>query len=124
MKRFYYLIVLLIGLTMVQSCEDDCTQDAYCALLSSSDYGKTLSAKGGEKVYVCHNGETLYISVNALQAHLDHGDTEGECSTLSSTGLEFKDGAVVEIPCDYELPFIHVTTNGTQWWYGKPNDRP
>lgn len=32
------------------------------------------------KVSVCHNGNvTLCISVNALQTHLDHGDTLGPC---------------------------------------------
>ena len=33
-----------------------------------------------EKVYVCHNGNTVCVSVNALKAHLDHGDKLGECS--------------------------------------------
>lgn len=32
-----------------------------------------------KKVSVCHNGHTICISVSALQTHLDHGDTEGEC---------------------------------------------
>ncbi|MBT8273242.1 MAG: T9SS type A sorting domain-containing protein [Bacteroidia bacterium] len=32
------------------------------------------------KVLVCHNGDkTLCISVNALETHLDHGDTLGPC---------------------------------------------
>ena len=39
---------------------------------------------GENKTYVCHvkgNGETVTICVNdnAIQAHLDHGDTLGEC---------------------------------------------
>ena len=33
-----------------------------------------------KKVTVCHKGkETISISVNALQAHLDHGDIVGDC---------------------------------------------
>ena len=32
-----------------------------------------------KKVYVCHNGNTLCISVNAIQTHLDHGDELGSC---------------------------------------------
>lgn len=32
-----------------------------------------------DKVEVCHDGKTLSISVNALEAHLAHGDTEGPC---------------------------------------------
>ena len=32
------------------------------------------------KVSICHNGKnTLCVSINALQAHLDHGDTMGSC---------------------------------------------
>jgi len=31
------------------------------------------------KIPVCHNGHTIYISENALQAHLNHGDCIGEC---------------------------------------------
>ncbi len=35
---------------------------------------------GGEKVDICHNEKkTMNISVNALPAHLDHGDFVGTC---------------------------------------------
>lgn len=34
-----------------------------------------------KKAYVCHNGNTLCVSVNAVQAHLNHGDYLGECTT-------------------------------------------
>lgn len=34
-----------------------------------------------KKAYVCHNGNTLCVSVNAVQAHLNHGDYLGQCST-------------------------------------------
>jgi len=38
-----------------------------------------------KKVTICHKGkETITISINALPAHLGHGDTEGACSTGSS----------------------------------------
>ena len=41
------------------------------------------------KVWVCHrkgNGGsvTIRVSVNALPAHLKHGDTQGLCATLAS----------------------------------------
>lgn len=32
------------------------------------------------KVYICHNGNTICVSINAIQAHLDHGDELGQCS--------------------------------------------
>jgi hypothetical protein len=32
-----------------------------------------------KKVKVCHKGKTIEISVNALDAHLAHGDYKGPC---------------------------------------------
>jgi hypothetical protein len=31
------------------------------------------------KVLVCHNGTTIFVSRNALESHLAHGDTLGPC---------------------------------------------
>jgi hypothetical protein len=31
-------------------------------------------------VPVCHNGNTLFVNIAALPAHLSHGDTGGPCS--------------------------------------------
>ena len=33
-----------------------------------------------KKAYVCHDGNTICISVNTVQTHLDHGDLLGECN--------------------------------------------
>jgi hypothetical protein len=33
----------------------------------------------GRKVLVCHNGHTIFISKNAVPAHLRHGDALGPC---------------------------------------------
>ena len=33
----------------------------------------------GGKLPVCHKGKTLWIGINGIQAHLDHGDCIGEC---------------------------------------------
>jgi len=55
---------------------------------SSSDgdgtAGDGTGEDGGKKVTVCHkpdskNPVTIEISINALQAHLNHGDHEGPC---------------------------------------------
>jgi hypothetical protein len=37
-----------------------------------------------DKVTVCHRGHTLEISRNALEAHLNHGDTLGPCNVTPS----------------------------------------
>jgi len=38
----------------------------------------------GNKVTVCHNGNLISVSINALAAHLAHGDCIGECSSGSA----------------------------------------
>lgn len=35
--------------------------------------------RGREKVEICHNGQTITVARPAVQAHLNHGDTEGPC---------------------------------------------
>lgn len=37
------------------------------------------SAEQNQKVTICHNGNTIQVDDNALQAHLNHGDSEGAC---------------------------------------------
>lgn len=44
-------------------------------VLSASLLVAVLAANaGGEKVKIMHNGHVIEVSVNALPAHLDHGD--------------------------------------------------
>ena len=38
-----------------------------------------LWADGVKNVTICHKGKEMTVSINALQAHLNHGDTEGPC---------------------------------------------
>jgi len=105
MKKVLVVLLLVMG---VVSCEkDDCKQEAFCQKISVRN---TV-----ESVEVCHNGQTISINTNALNTHLEHGDTEGPCQSLSNGGLSFKDGEVVSIDCGYELPFIHTKPNGEQW---------
>ncbi|MDJ0644932.1 MAG: hypothetical protein QNJ57_03010 [Flavobacteriaceae bacterium] len=40
--------------------------------------------ENNKKVYICHNGNTLCVSINAINAHLEHGDTLGECEESSN----------------------------------------
>lgn len=108
---------------LATSCKDDCTQYAYCQLISNANYG------AGDKRTVCHNGSNLSINEKAY-INGGHGQThedgtscyDGECGeTLSSNDLEFRQGEIVEIPCEYELPFVHRTPDGKKWFYTKPN---
>lgn len=40
------------------------------------------------KVAVCHNGNTIFVSVNAVDAHLAHGDCIGRCADEKDTPPE------------------------------------
>jgi hypothetical protein len=42
--------------------------------------GNPNSNSLNEKVQLCHNGQTICVSVNSLQTHLGHGDKIGDCS--------------------------------------------
>jgi hypothetical protein len=47
---------------------------------------KAINASCGnknEKVTICHNGHEICVSVNAVQAHLAHGDVLGSCQPAS-----------------------------------------
>ncbi|HEX7845714.1 MAG TPA: T9SS type A sorting domain-containing protein [Chitinophagaceae bacterium] len=45
------------------------------------------------KVFICHNGHTLSVSVNAVPDHLSHGDLLGNCAT---EGTDAKSKAIVD----------------------------
>ncbi|MDO8492280.1 MAG: hypothetical protein Q7S34_01405 [bacterium] len=34
---------------------------------------------GQDKVKICHKGKTLEVAAPAVQAHVKHGDTLGQC---------------------------------------------
>jgi len=50
-----------------------------------------------KKVYVCHNGNTICISLSALQAHLSHGDYLGKCGNNLIARTEIYQGPDPEI---------------------------
>ena len=43
------------------------------------------------KVTVCHNGHEINISINALEAHMGHGDSNGECTEEENPENEERD---------------------------------
>lgn len=118
MKKVFLVLVLTF---LSLSCSNECTQTAYSEIVSGSTSKGVSTSKGAgdDKVLVCHYGTTLEINENALQTHLSHGDTEGECSVLSDEGLNFSDGHNVEIDCSYTLPFLHVDDNNVTWLFSK-----
>jgi hypothetical protein len=64
---------IILGLSLVTVC---------CLTLSSSTEDKAIN----EKITICHippgnpaNSHEITVSVNALSAHLAHGDSIGKC---------------------------------------------
>ncbi len=53
----------------------DCSQ-----LLDYADYSDEWKC-ANNKIAICHNGNTLCVSKNALSAHFDHGDFVGGCQS-------------------------------------------
>lgn len=54
------------------------------------------------KIPVCHNNHTIFISINALNAHLEHGDCIGHCKDEKLTSPEKSPGSNV---LSYTSPF-------------------
>jgi quercetin dioxygenase-like cupin family protein len=56
---------------------------------------------GGDMVAVCHEGNTITISADALDAHLAHGDTSGACPGSESEKVTIcRDGNTITISAD------------------------
>lgn len=73
------------------------------------------------KVLICHKGKnTICVSVNALQAHLDHGDTLGSCNDNNADDdeLEFEVTAknILLLPTASEkLTAIYNEVDNSYW---------
>lgn len=68
-----------------------------------------VAAQAGEKVDVCHlppgnpyNWHTIRISVNALDAHLNHGDLEGSCAASCDALCDDGDACTQDVQSDTE----------------------
>ena len=53
-----------------------CAALSLFVLLSSG----VVFAKDDQKVTICHKGKSITVPASAVRAHLQHGDTEGECA--------------------------------------------
>ena len=66
---------------------------------NSEYFYKIIFPEGGsqEKVPICHKGHTVNVSVNAVDAHLAHGDCIGNCMDETKSVVE-------ESACNDEMP--------------------
>ena len=73
---------------------------------------------GNDKVLVCHKGQTLCISQNALDAHLRHGDQAGPCAAERSVNPAH---TVNVLPAQFGLAnFPNPFKGGTKIQYSLP----
>ena len=57
----------------------------------------TLNVQCGNannKVLICHNGNSICVASDAVQAHLNHGDKLGPCAVSERTGPSFQQGTI------------------------------
>ena len=59
------------GDTLGPCQEDDCD--------NVGDFDKHDDCREEERVKICHEGESIYVSESMVEAHLAHGDTLGHC---------------------------------------------
>lgn len=41
-----------------------------------------------DKVTICHNGHSIMVSINAIPAHMEHGDFIGDCDNPSNVKVD------------------------------------
>jgi hypothetical protein len=61
-----FLFLPLFVLLIFTSCEKDTSG------LAPVGQNQLVTSRSADKVHVCHNGHVIYISINALPAHLNH----------------------------------------------------
>jgi len=88
MKKVYLLLSLITIFTFT-SCDQN--EEIY-------DLSTQSKSDSGKKVNICHydadmdTWKTINVSTNAVDAHLAHGDYEGECSDGNSCEPDFYQG--------------------------------
>jgi len=56
----------------------------------------------GNKVMICHNGQEICVSSNAVQAHLNHGDKLGSCNNTPASSI-FENVTIFPNPVETNL---------------------
>ena len=69
--------------------------------------------ENGNKVTVCHNGNLITVSTNALAAHLAHGDCVGECASNTSNRLIINQSAVNQNSILFEVDLMPNPSNSS-----------
>lgn len=54
----------------------------FVAIVAVAGFSSNAMAAPQPKVHVCHDGKSIRINGNALQAHMNHGDVPGKCGEI------------------------------------------
>ena len=100
MRHLLRPCIASLALLGALACGPDSTSTQQSALLEGQSDSLTAAAgKGSDKVVVCHippgnpaNAHTISIGAPAVDAHLAHGDSLGECGTPEDDGGSTPDG--------------------------------
>lgn len=69
---------------------DDCDNDGMLDY-----YDCDPSVPQGQKMKICHNGNTICINSTALSAHLSHGDYQGPCQQVRTRTGEINEPTII-----------------------------
>lgn len=126
MKKVIFLLLVFAGF---MACENEIIEEL------PQEVSKTegISAKKGQKVDVCHNGNIINVSVNALNAHQEHGDAvdmdgdgyfdlENDCGVPVDCDDEDADlNEICDACTEYEWAGVLNSIDVSCWTY---NSRP
>lgn len=81
----------------------------------STTVSQTITVKNivsaPNKIYICHNGNTISVSVNAALAHLAHGDILGNCTT-NNARMAGNNGVAAQVAEEMHFHVYPNPTNG------------
>jgi len=89
------------------------TNNAGCTTSQSITVNVVDIRDHGNKVFLCHNGNTISVSVSQVPAHLAHGDQLGRCEGSSSTN-NFITEAGTGKPAEARAPMIYPNPAGNE----------
>ena len=118
MKKLIFLLLVFAGF---MACENESIQE----LPQETSVTEDMTARQSGKVDVCHKGNIISVSVNALSAHQGHGDAidmdgdgyfdiENDCSDVDCDDNAYsEDNSCYPFTCGEDLDFSDLEFNSS-----------